>query len=70
MIDECALLTEEGDLRGALQKAKDAAAKQKALERFLEQSDLNEMLNSELFFSVNLNLACLYEKNELYQDAI
>lgn len=28
------------------------------------------MLNSELFFSVNLNLACLYEKNELYQDAI
>lgn len=28
------------------------------------------MLNTELFFCVSLNLACMYEYNELYQEAI
>ena len=70
LVDESAVLNEEGDQRNALQKAKDASSKQKSLERFLDQNDLNEMLNTELFFCVSLNLACMYEQNELYQEAI
>jgi intraflagellar transport protein 88 len=70
LIDESAILTEEGNLTQALQKAKEAVQKQKHMERYLDQNEFTDMMNMELYFCVNLNLATLYEKNELYQDAI
>lgn len=70
LVDESAILASEDNLRDALQKGKDAVQKQKSLERFLEANQLNDMLDMELFFCVQLNLATLYEKNELYQEAI
>lgn len=36
LVDESAVLYEEGNLREALQKAKDGSAKQKTLERYLD----------------------------------
>ena len=70
LIDESAILCSENNFRDALQKGKDAFQKQKHMERYLDQNELNEMLNMELYFCVSLNLATLYEKNELYQEAI
>lgn len=70
LIDESAIMAVNKELREALQKGKEAYQKQKHLERYLDQNELNEMLNMELYFCVSLNLATLYEKNELFQEAI
>lgn len=70
LIDESCILVSEKKLGDALQKSKDAMSRQKYLEKYLEENSLSDMLNSELYFSVALNLATLYEKNELYQEAL
>lgn len=70
LIDESCMLVADKKLGDALQKSKDAMNRQKYLEKYLEENSLSDMLNSELYFSVALNLATLYEKNELYQEAL
>ena len=40
------------------------------MEKYLEENALSEMMTDELPFAVALNLATLYEKNELYQEAL
>jgi len=70
LMDESCILSSEKKLTEALQKGKDAMAKQRYMERYLEENNLTEMLNKELRFSVGLNLATLYEKNDLFQEAI
>ena len=70
LIDESCMLVAEKKIGDALQKGKDAMNRQKYLEKYLEENSLTDMLNSELYFSVSLNLATLYEKNELYQEAL
>lgn len=70
LIDESCMLVAEKKLADALQKGKEAMSRQKYLEKYLEENSLSDMLNSELYFSVSLNLATLYEKNELYQEAL
>lgn len=70
LIDESAILSCDQKFTEALQKGKDAMAKQKYMEKYLEENNLTDMINTELHFSVSLNLATLYEQNELYQEAI
>ena len=70
LIDESCILASEGKLPEALQKSKDAMARQKYMEKYLEENALSEMMTDELPFAVALNLATLYEKNELYQEAL
>ena len=70
LVDESAVLASEGEIRDALQKGKEAQSKEKHLDRYLEQNDMGEMKNMELYFCVCLNVATLYEKNEQFQEAI
>ena len=70
LIDESAILAADDNLQEALVKAKEAFSKLKQLENFLDRNELNECMNTELFCSVGLNLAIMYEKNELFQEAI
>ena len=70
LIDESCILVSEAKLPEALQKSKDAMARQKYMEKYLEENALSEMMTDELPFAVALNLATLYEKNELYQEAL
>lgn len=70
LIDETNLSVFEGDMQLGLTKAKEAYQKLKSLENFLDRNEVNELMNTELFCSVGLNLAVMYEKNELYQEAI
>lgn len=70
LIDESCILASEKKLTEALDKAKEAMNRQKYLERYLEENGLSEILNHELRVAVGMNLATLYEKNELDQEAI
>jgi intraflagellar transport protein 88 len=70
LIDESAIMATDGKIQEGLVKAKEAFTKLKQLENFLDRNELNEYMNTELFCSVGLNLAVMYEKNELYQEAI
>ena len=54
----------------ALEKAKEAQAKMKPFEKFLEANELGDFFNSELLFAVGMNLANLYERNELLTEAL
>ena len=70
LIDESAVMASDGQMEDGLAKAKEAQTKVKQLENFLDRNEVNELMNAELLSSVYLNLAVMYEKNELYQEAI
>lgn len=70
LIDESNLLFFEGKHIDGLNRAKDATAKMKALEKYLEVNELIDLLNIELHFAVGMNLANIYEKNKLFQEAL
>jgi len=70
LINESACLAEDGELRDALLKAKEAVAKHKALEKYLEGKELMDLLSVELYFCVYLHVSNMYEKNELYTEAL
>ncbi|RWS30890.1 intraflagellar transport protein 88-like isoform X1 [Leptotrombidium deliense] len=55
----------------ALEKAKEAVAKERALSRLKDQSGLDNIpVNVDLSFSVLYNLAIQYTRNEMYSEAI
>ena len=70
LIDESCILSSEKKFTEALQKAKDAMSKEKYLEKYLDENKMSDHINSELHFCVVINLATLYEKNELFQEAL
>lgn len=70
LINDSNLSLFQNNLVEALEKAKEAQTKMKHLERFLENNDLNDYISVELYFSVGMNLANIYEKNQLYQEAL
>ena len=71
LIDESAVLASEKKLTEALDKAKEAVTKQKYLDRFMEENSQEPSTNNtNLRFCAALNLATMFEKNELYQEAI
>lgn len=70
LINESNIAFHSGNHSEALEKAKEAKTKIVALEKYLEKNELADFLNIELHFSVSLNLASMYEKNELWQEAM
>lgn len=70
LIEESALLAMQGDHGGALEKAKEAGKKERALCKQREQLGLGEQINIDLTYSVHFNLAVQYHRHQLYTEAL
>lgn len=56
------------DMGGALEKAKDAGKKERALCRHRETSGLSDHINLDLTYAVCLNLAYCYHLNHMHDE--
>ncbi|MED6288878.1 Intraflagellar transport protein 88, partial [Characodon lateralis] len=70
LIEESCMAQSIGALQLALEKAKEAGRKERALIRQREQSGNTEHINLDLTYSVLLNLANQYANNEMYPEAL
>ncbi|XP_037080592.1 intraflagellar transport protein 88 homolog [Pollicipes pollicipes] len=70
LVEESCLASCRNDDKVALDKAKEASAKERTLIRYREQAGLMESHNMELTFLVLTNLAHQYAKNELFTEAL
>ncbi|XP_041858292.1 intraflagellar transport protein 88 homolog isoform X2 [Melanotaenia boesemani] len=70
LIEESCMAQSMGSLQLALEKAKEAGRKERALARQREQSGNVDHINLDLTYSVLLNLANQYANNEMYPEAL
>ncbi|XP_035994840.1 intraflagellar transport protein 88 homolog isoform X3 [Fundulus heteroclitus] len=70
LIEESCMAQSMGALQLALEKAKEAGRKERALIKQREQSGNTEHINLDLSYSVLLNLADQYANNEMYPEAL
>ncbi|XP_061923411.1 intraflagellar transport protein 88 homolog [Entelurus aequoreus] len=70
LITESCMAQSVGNSQLALEKAKEAERKERALVRQREQSGSAEQINIELTYAILLNLANQYENNEMYPEAL
>lgn len=70
LIEESCMAQSVGTLQLALEKAKEAGRKERALVRQREQSGNGDHINLDLTYSVLLNLANQYANNEMYPEAL
>ncbi|KAM5181133.1 intraflagellar transport protein 88 homolog [Mantella aurantiaca] len=70
LIEESCIANSNGDLKTALDKAKEAGRKERVLVRQREQILSPENINLDLTYSVLLNLATQYSANEMYTEAL
>ncbi|XP_078118618.1 intraflagellar transport protein 88 homolog isoform X1 [Sander vitreus] len=70
LIEESCMAQSTGALQLALEKAKEAGRKERALVRQREQSGNADHINLDLTYSVLLNLANQYANNEMYPEAL
>ncbi|XP_030284632.1 intraflagellar transport protein 88 homolog isoform X3 [Sparus aurata] len=70
LIEESCMAQSRGALQLALEKAKEAGKKERALVRQREQSGNADNINLDLTYSVLLNLANQYVNNEMYPEAL
>merc|ERR1719262_1304507 len=70
LVEESAITREQGDLQGALEKAKEAGKKERQLCRIREQQNLLEQLNVDLTYAVCLNLAIQHHANDNDNEAL
>uniref|UniRef100_A0A668SL31 Intraflagellar transport protein 88 homolog n=1 Tax=Oreochromis aureus TaxID=47969 RepID=A0A668SL31_OREAU len=70
LIEESCMAQSMGALQVALEKAKEAGRKERALVRQREQSGSADHINLDLTYSVLLNLANQYTNNEMYPEAL
>ncbi|XP_068123033.1 intraflagellar transport protein 88 homolog isoform X2 [Hyperolius riggenbachi] len=70
LIEESCIANSNGDLKQALEKAKEAGRKERILVRQREQTLSPENINLDLTYSVLLNLATQYSANEMYSEAL
>ncbi|KAF7650226.1 hypothetical protein LDENG_00129560 [Lucifuga dentata] len=70
LIEESCIAQSMGALQLALEKAKDAGRKERALVRQREQTGNADHINLDLTYSVLLNLANQYENNDMYPEAL
>eukprot|EP00071_Canis_lupus_P031872 XP_022265429.1 intraflagellar transport protein 88 homolog isoform X2 [Canis lupus familiaris] len=70
LVEESCIANSCGDLKLALEKAKDAGRKERILVRQREQVTTPENINLDLTYSVLLNLASQYSANEMYAEAL
>ncbi|KAG7265292.1 hypothetical protein CRUP_032445 [Coryphaenoides rupestris] len=70
LIAESCIAHSQGSLQLALEKAKEAGRKERALVRQREQSGNGENINPDLTYAVLFNLANQYANNEMYPEAL
>ncbi|XP_069569502.1 intraflagellar transport protein 88 homolog isoform X2 [Brachyistius frenatus] len=70
LIKESCMAQSKGAVQLALEKAKEAGKKERALVRQREQTGNAEHINFDLSYSVLLNLANQFENNEMYPEAL
>uniref|UniRef100_K7FEY0 Intraflagellar transport 88 n=1 Tax=Pelodiscus sinensis TaxID=13735 RepID=K7FEY0_PELSI len=70
LVEESCIANSCGDLKLALEKAKDAGRKERMLVRQREQIASPENINLDLTYSVLFNLASQYSANEMYAEAL
>merc|ERR1719262_974130 len=70
LVEESAITREQGKLREALEKAKEAGKKERKLCHLREQQNLLEQLNVDLTYAVCLNLAIQHQANDNDNEAL
>ncbi|XP_054020662.1 intraflagellar transport protein 88 homolog isoform X1 [Dryobates pubescens] len=70
LVEESCIANSCGDLKLALEKAKEAGRKERLLVRQREQIAAPENINLDLTYSVLFNLASQYAANEMYAEAL
>lgn len=70
LVEESAITREQGNLREALEKAKEAGKKERTLCRLREQQNLLDQLNVDLTYAVCLNLAIQHQANDNDNEAL
>ncbi|KAM4700279.1 intraflagellar transport protein 88 homolog isoform 2-T2 [Discoglossus pictus] len=70
LTEESCIANSRGDLKLALEKAKEAGKKERVLVRQREQTVSPENINLDLTYSVLFNLASQYSANEMYTEAL
>ncbi|KAM9300253.1 intraflagellar transport protein 88 homolog isoform 2-T2 [Morus bassanus] len=70
LVEESCIANSCGDLKLALEKAKEAGRKERVLVRQREQIATPENINLDLTYSVLFNLASQYAANEMYAEAL
>ncbi|KAM6439070.1 intraflagellar transport protein 88 homolog isoform 5-T5 [Rhynochetos jubatus] len=70
LVEESCIANSCGDLKSALEKAKEAGRKERVLVRQREQVATPENINLDLTYSVLFNLASQYAANEMYAEAL
>ncbi|XP_012276571.1 intraflagellar transport protein 88 homolog [Orussus abietinus] len=70
LIESSAAAACENSMRVALERAREASSRERALIRLQEQAGLSDSHNVDLTFAVLFNLASQYTNNEMYTEAI
>ena len=70
MVNESCIAAKNGDLRTALEKAKEAGKKERLVAKQKEQSNLVDQANLDLTYFVLFNLANQYLANKMYAEAL
>ncbi|CAI5456116.1 unnamed protein product [Caenorhabditis angaria] len=70
MLKESMIAADKKNLKEALDKAKEAGRRERAVVKFKEQNGLVETLNLDLTFNVLFNLAEKYEQNDMTNEAV
>ncbi|XP_020293114.1 intraflagellar transport protein 88 homolog [Pseudomyrmex gracilis] len=70
LIENSAEAVSENNVRIALERAREASSRERALIRLQEQAGLSDNHNIDLTFAVLFNLAIQYTNNEMYTEAI
>eukprot|EP00746_Dinoflagellata_sp_MGD_P165498 gnl/MRDRNA2_/MRDRNA2_94806_c0_seq1.p1 gnl/MRDRNA2_/MRDRNA2_94806_c0~~gnl/MRDRNA2_/MRDRNA2_94806_c0_seq1.p1 ORF type:complete len:835 (+),score=212.77 gnl/MRDRNA2_/MRDRNA2_94806_c0_seq1:95-2599(+) len=70
LVEQSAILRDEGDFKGALEKGKEAGVRERQLCRLREQENLLEQLNIDLTYCVCLNLAIQHQVNDNDNEAL
>lgn len=70
LIEESTVAASEGNLRLALEKAKDAGKKERQISKQREQLNIVDQINLDLTYCVLFNLANQYHANKMYQEAL
>merc|ERR1719401_1871614 len=70
LVEESAITREQGNVREALDKGKEAGKKERQLCRLREQQNLLDQLNVDLTYAVCLNLAIQHQANDNDNEAL
>lgn len=70
LLEASATASASGDYPAALDKAKEAGRKERALRKLREQYDMADQINADLWFAVCFNLGLQLQKSKLYPEAM